>query len=165
MSKKDLAKAIMSGTQGKTDPGDAVTGFWKAVRDYIEENGEVEYSWTGLNPAGAPDPTVKFIGKIKTSGDMSPSGESGSADSAMSKVSATMNSNAATWTVEPPADFKISPILIIPGITLTPSGSDNRDSAIETLAGQILDGLKLATPVSAGQHQAYMGTASFIRIF
>mgnify|MGYP007036989502 FL=1 len=147
MNSSSMASSIISALSGCKDPGDANNKFYKALCDYVEGNAEVYYSWSATTPppSSSPDPMVTLKCTIKTSGSLSPSGET-TPEGALAKFSADLNSNASRWQVVWPSGFSISPALIIPTINVTPSMKDNQKDAWESVCQEIINGLKMATP-------------------
>lgn len=162
MSVSGLADAIKSGNQGKDNPSDALSSFWKAVCDYVEANAEVTYAWVAATTTTppTPDPVTSWKGTIKTSGSLSLCNLN-TPDAALAAMSAQMNAAAALWVVEPPAGFSLSPMLVIPTINLTKSGATDRDAAMKSIVTDIINGIKMATPASSGSHGSYVGAATF----
>jgi len=162
MSISGLTEAIKSGNQGKDNPSDALSSFWKAVCDYVESNAEVVYAWAAATTSTppTPDPMTSWTGTIKTSGNLSLCNLN-TPDTALAAVSSQMNAAAALWVVEPPAGFSLSPMVIIPTINLTKSGATDRDTALKSIATDIINGIKAATPASSGSHGSYVGVATF----
>lgn len=151
-----MANHIMSSLQGLTDAGQAMNAFYSALCQYVESNAEVLYSWSATTPppTSAPDPMVMLRCTIKTSGTLTPSGAT-DPGAAMSMFSAALNQNAALWTVVWPSGFVLTPAFIIPSIVLTPSGATDMNSAWLSVAGQIIAGLKAATPTAVGTHGTF----------
>lgn len=147
MNPKSMASAIINELKGVDKPEDANNKFYKALCNYVEANAQVFYSWAAMTPpiASTPDPTVVLDCKIKTTGSISPSGQT-TPDGACAAFSGMLNSQAALWQVQWPSGFVIPPAFIIPTITITPSGADSQQSAWEAVCTQIIAGLKLATP-------------------
>ena len=160
-----MASSIISEVQGCTDPVDANNKFYKALCNYVEANAQVFYSWVAFSPppASLPDPMVVIQATIKTSGSLSPSGET-TPEGAMARFSADLNKNAASWQISWPTGFSLIPALVIPTITITPSMADNQQDAWVSVCSQIISGLKLATPTAAGSHSSFTGTATFTQL-
>lgn len=147
MNSSSMASSIISSLSGCTDPGEANNKFYKALCDYIEGNAEVYYSWSATTPppSSSPDPMVILKCTIKTSGSLSPSGES-TPEGALTRFSGDLNKNASGWQVVWPSGFAIVPALIIPTINITQSKADNQRAAWEHVCQEIINGLKAATP-------------------
>lgn len=160
-----MASSIISEVQGSTDAGDANNKFYKALCNYVEANAQVLYSWVAFlpPPVSSPDPMVVIQATIKTTGSLSPSGES-TPEGALARFSADLNKNAALWQVVWPSGFALSPCFVIPTIMITPSMADNQQDAWNSVCSQIIAGLKLATPSAAGSHSSYIGTATFTQL-
>ncbi len=158
---RGLANAMMAGTQNKNTASDAVNGLWSSMKNYIQINAEVIYSWSAVDPKGSPDPTTTWTGKLIPSGTMTPSGK-GTPQEAVDAISETLNSNFNSWKVEPAPGFSVS------GGTLTGSsvkvglsGASDRDTAFMSIAADIIKGIKAATPpVMSGAHGAYTGATT-----
>ncbi len=160
-----MANSIISNIGQSTDAADANNKFYKALCDYVEANAQVFYSWVAAlpSPPNTPDPTVIIEAKIKTMGSLSPSGAT-DCSTALSIFAATLNANAATWLIQWPAGFALSPALVIPTIVFTPSMATEQMSAMTHICQEIINGLKLATPAAAGTHAAYVGAATFTQL-
>lgn len=163
MTPSGLASAIIAGVDQLTDPGQANNAFFSAICEYVEQNAEVIYEWSGVNSDGNPDPITKINSKIKTSGSLYPSGAN-TPESALRAVSSSLNTSASVWYVIWQAGFMLSMAYIIPTINLTASGANQRYPAILHVSTEIINGLKKATPNATGTHGSYMGTATFIEI-
>ena len=174
MPAKVLAQQIKSNLQGITDANDARKKLWDTVKSYIKTNARVTYSWAAVNSEGTPDPIITFPNLlISTSQD--PGLESivpestwkqvTKAEEAMTLLSGAMNSCASTWRVQFPATLLVTPALVLPAITLAPSGLSDGDAAMEMLCNQILSGITLCTPVIEGTNSGvYIGAGSFINL-
>lgn len=170
MIASDMANAIKnSGIKECKDASSALQKMWNAICDYISNNLEAKYSWVGVNPtSGVPDPVIILNCKVKATGTLVPC-KLNEANSALTAMSAQMNANAATWILSPDQTtspgFTVSPGFIIPTISLTASQITDSDSAITFMCNQIIIGIKSATPILAGTHTAFTGTANFMSIF
>lgn len=160
-----MASSIINNINQSSDATDANNKFYKSLCDYVETNAQVFYTWSAALPSfpNTLDPQVVIEAKIKTSGSLFPSGATDCA-SALAIFATTLNANAALWQIIFPVGFSLSPAFIIPTIVFTPSMADNQKSAMTYICQEIIDGLKLATPVSSGTHISYVGTASFTQL-
>lgn len=164
MTPPAMASYIISSVQGKQDATDGINSFYRALCEYVELSAQVFYSWVATNPTtGAPDPMVVIPATIKTTGRISPVGIS-DCSSALSAFSAMLNSQAALWQVIWPPGFALTPALVIPTIQITPSMATDMNTAWNFVCGQIIAGLKLATPAASGTHAAFVGAATFTSI-
>lgn len=171
MNAKSMASAIKnSGINSCKNATAALQKFWKAVCDYVKENAEVTYSWTAALTVEpwTPDATIIIKCKINTKGSLFPCNLT-EANAALSAMSAQMNTQAALWNITPiDSTFKISPMFVIPSITLTASQITNPDSALEFTCQQIINGIKMATPATTGSHiigpATYAGGGAFTSI-
>lgn len=163
LTKQGLASAIKEKTSNIADPQQAINALWSAICDYFESNAEVSYSWSAVNPSGTPDPEVMWIGNIKTSGSLTLT-NAATPEQALSLLTSMLNTQIATWVVEPPAGYSLTPMLIEPMINLGVSKADTRDSALEAFAGYIIEGVVKATSSTSGTHGAYSGTGTFTNI-
>ena len=169
MNSTDMANYIQDAINEISDPKTAVETFYSALCSYVEENAVVTYSWNGIQPGSPPktDTTTSITAKIKTAGELSLSGEK-KPTAANSAFSRDLNSAASTWTIEFPSDFKLTPCFVLPTISITPSGANNRNSAWLFVCSQIIAGLKKATPAATGSHGSYLAPAgkgaSFVSI-
>ena len=162
-----LKDKIKSATDNLDDPKKALDAFWDAVKDYIEGNAEPTYSWSAVAPTvpPTPDPTVQWVGKVKPSGKLELS-KADTPESACSMLSGSMNTQIATWIIQPPSGFAVSPLLMIPAINISVSGATDRDSALLSLATDIITGIQgaHATPAVSGSHGSYVGGGSLIGV-
>ena len=158
---KDLANAIKAKNEGLTDPGAAITAFWDAIKEYVEKNAEVIYTWSAVDSTSSPDPTTTWTGRIITSGSLSPSGKD-TAAGALSKTSEDMNVNVNEWTIKPPSDFSVSgPTIKGSSISMKASGATDRDSALLAISEDIIEGIKAAIPpIMSGSHGSYTGATT-----
>lgn len=163
LTKQGLASAIKDKTNNIADPQQAIDALWSAICDYFESNAEVNYGWSAVNPTGSPDPEVMWTGSIKTSGSLTLT-NADTPESALSSFSSMLNTQIATWVVEPPTGYSLTPMFIIPTVNLGISKADDRDSALEAFAGYIIEGVVQATLSTAGTHGAYTGTGTFTNI-
>lgn len=164
-----MAAQIISSLSGLNQPG-GVQIMWQTICSYVQTNAQVMYAWVGVNPAsGVPDPVVVANGIINTAPGMTLNlagmDKLQDASSAMTFLSGAMNTAAATWMIQwLDPTFLLTPCLVIPTITLTPSGMNNQQGAMNMLAIQVIAGIKLATPAASGTHAAFTGAATFTSI-
>lgn len=165
MTASAMANSIISQIQNIDKPEAANSSFMTALCNYVSSAAEVYYGWSAVSPppASTPDPTVIIQAKIVATGSLSPSGAN-TPESALAAFSASLNATAATWTILWPPGFALSPALVIPTINITPSMKDNMNDAWNAVCGQIIAGIKAATPAATGSHGAYVGAASFTQI-
>jgi len=156
MTPSAMANAIKSAINKIDKPDQAINKFYKALCDYVESNAQVIYAWVGIQPGTppVPDPLIVINATIKTSGSISLSNAT-DPSSACSMFSQALNTAAATWMIQFPADFSLSPCFIIPTINITPSNINNRDAAWLVVCTQIIAGIKLATPTALGSHGSF----------
>ena len=161
LDKEGLKNKILAETEQLNTPESANNALWKAICDYIEENAEVIYQWSAYNSDGSPDPKTEWTGKIIVSGSLSPCGKDTPSD-ALSSITSSMNSNVNSWTIEPESGFDVSGETITnSGIDLQLSMADTRDAALLSIASDIIDGIKKATPpVMSGSHGSYQGSTT-----
>lgn len=147
MNSSSMASYIISSLSGVNDPREANNKFYRALCEYVEGNAEVYYSWSATTPpsSSTPDPQTILRCSIKTSGSLSPSGET-TPEGALNKFSEDLNMNARSWRIIWPFGFVISPAFIIPTIKVTPSKADNQRDAWLSVCREIINGLKSATP-------------------
>ena len=157
-----LAQAIVDALKDIDDPSQAGPKFGKAVSDYIKDNAMVMYTWAGVNPSsGAPDPVtmIQPVVQAPTAPWSMPQGATVPA-AAMAALGTALSSYLTTMMLDPSAaGFTLSPMNIIAVIVLSPSGADNQQDAMMTLAGDIIGGLSV-TPAASGTHAAFTGAAS-----
>lgn len=157
MTPPAMANAIKSAINKIDDPSQSINKFYKALCDYVEQNAMVIYAWVGIQPGTppVPDPTVVINAKIKTAGSISLS-QANNPAAACSMFSQALNTAAATWMIQFPAGFALTPCFVIPTIVITPSGANNRDVAWLAVCSQIIAGIKLATPTALGSHGGFL---------
>lgn len=160
-----LTSALLSSTEKIDKPSEAISKFWKAICDYFASNAEVNYSWNAAlsSPPNTKDPMLSFVGTIKTGGSLNLSNQT-TPSGALNAMSAQMNSAAALWVVTPPVGFSLSPMFIIPSIKLSLSNAVDRNTAMKSIATDIINGIKLATQSTAGLHASFVGAGTFINI-
>ncbi len=164
-----LSTQIINSLQGINTPG-GVNIMWNTICDYVQSNAQVLYSWaaTSTTLPPTPDPMVVISATINTAPGrvLSLPGidQARDASTALSILSAGMNMAAATWMIQFPIGFLVSPCLIIPTISLSPSGLNNQLGAMNLLSTQVLAGIRTATPFTAGTHTIYLGSGSLISI-
>jgi hypothetical protein len=158
MNSSGLANKIKSKTEQADTPEKANNALWEAICEYVEANAEVVYQWAAVNPIGSPDPTITWTGTIITGGFLFPNGMT-TPETALFKLSADMNANVMTWTVKPAPGFAtFGPTITGPTINIKMSGAGDRDSALESISSDIIDGIKAAIPpVHSGVHGVYTG--------
>lgn len=145
--------------------------MWNAICNYVELNAQVLYSWVAVSASvpPTPDPMVVVPATINTAPGriLSLPGIELARDatSALAIISAGMNLAAATWMINFPIGFLVSPCFVIPTIVLTPSMLNEQDLALNFLCTQIIMGIKAATPAMAGSHLGiYTGGGVFTSI-
>ena len=161
MDSSGLANKIKSKTEQLDTPEKANNALWEAICEYVEANAEVVYQWSAVDPDGSLDPTTTWTGTIITGGSLSPNGMK-TPEAALSQLSSDMNSNVMTWTVKPDPGFSTSgPTITGPTINIKMSMAEDRDSALESISSDIIDGIKAAIPpVHSGSHGAYTGATT-----
>ena len=162
-----MAESLKSAIQDVTDPSDAMNKFWKALKNYISSEATVIYTWAGMSPVSVPDPVMVINATLQPGLDPISGPEMTNvktATDAMTVFSAWLNSALSKWTVSWPLDFVLSPALLIPSISLVPSGVNNRDASFSSLCSSILSGLGACTPMVTGTHGIYTGAGSFSKI-
>jgi hypothetical protein len=162
MVAEEMAQAIIDNVRGCNEPMDTNNKLYRAICDYIESHAQVIYAWAGTLD-GVPDPIIIVNATIKTFGSLTPTGAT-TPESAMAAWSTMWNANAATWMVVWPPDFVLTPAFIIPTINFTLSGATEQFPAITHVCREIINGIKMATPVATGSHIVYTGVASFTEI-
>lgn len=169
MNSKSMANEIRrSNIKNCKDATSAMIEFWGAVKRYIENNFEATYSWTGFDSVSETTDPVTFVKcKVKTFGNISPCGLNTS-NAALAAMSLQMNSNISTWNIvvdnSKSPGFSLSPAKIIPTISLKASNSTDPNDAIESICGQIINGIKKATVNISGTHGSYIGNGTFMSI-
>ena len=165
MTASAMANAIISEVYRCTDSVDANNRFYRALCNYVEANAEVFYSWIATlpSPPNTPDPMVVIQAKIKTTGSLSPNGET-ECIPALNRFSADLNRNAALWQIIWPSGFALTPAFVIPTIHITPSKATEQNSAMIHVCSEIIAGIKQATMSAAGTHTSFVGNATFTQI-
>jgi hypothetical protein len=161
MNSSGLADKIKSKTENMDTPEKANNALWEAICEYVEANAEVVYQWAAVDPSGFPDPTITWTGTIITGGSLFPNGMT-TPETALSRLSSDMNANVMTWTVKPAPGFATSgPTITGPTINIKMSGAEDRDSALESLSSDIIEGIRAAIPPThSGIHGAYTGATT-----
>lgn len=161
MEAQGLANMIKAKTQDITSPEAANNALWEAICEYVESNAEVLYQWSAVDSSGMSDPTVSWIGKIKTSGNLVPCG-CNTPEEALSSVSRSMNNNVNAWTIIPAPGFSTSgPTISNSSIELKKSMASNRDAALLSIATDIVAGIQAAIPPThSGAHGSYTGATT-----
>ena len=180
MDKAGMAQAIMDKQQAVTDgidwengelPGstDYNDAFDEGLKEYLEDNLEITYSWAATlpPPASTPDPVTSFKAHVT-----------------YPLFSIDQPANLAAWgtmvitaiagaTIEPiieeepeEPDTAVPPFIFTPGslkflpaapLVITPSNADNQKDALEHVCNLIITAIKLLinpTPV-LGTHSPY----------
>lgn len=145
MDKSGMAKAIideMANTKIEK-PEDAMKAFSKALKTYIEDNCEIEFSWVATlpPPTPTPDPLTSYTGKITfPTFNLSNPKDMFTFGPLLTKAIfggiILPGDTAPPTLVIPPAK-----LLPIPFIT-TQSNADNQKEAMEYLAEEIIKGMK-----------------------
>lgn len=161
-----MAQNIIKNVSMMTDFTTARSTMWNAVREYVEKEAEVKYTWAGVNPVGAPDPMVVLPCTIDTSSDPSLSSVIWGGDpiTALSVFTAEANKCIATWKIVFPTGFALSPSLVIPTVVFLPSMATDQITAMTFISQCIINGIKTATSTASGAHAAFVGQAGFVSI-
>lgn len=158
MTASGMASKIIGDVSGITSPDSAISTFYNSLCSYCEDNMQVLYTWTATTPptASTPDPQVLLDCKVKTTGNISPSGAT-TPEEALSKFASDLNSQISQWQVIWPTGFSIPPALIIPSITFTASKATSQKDAWNHICQEIITGItKSATPGPlAGTHGGF----------
>ena len=164
-----MATQLMSSLAGCQGGGAQI--MWSAICSYVQANAQVLYSWTAVSASvpPTPDPMVVITATINTAPGsvLSLPGIELAKDAttALGILSAGMNMAAATWMIQWPPGFLLSPCFVIPSIVLTPSMLSSQVPALTFLCTQIIAGIKLATPGTGGNHLGiYNGAGVFTSI-
>lgn len=167
-----LKEKLIKDLQDIDNPEKALNQFWKSVCEYFGDNAEVYYTWTGTNPAGVTDPIILMKGSIqtmieeKTLGSLEPS-EINEVSQAFIDFNTRINTAILSWKLIPQEGFILTiPEIpnIIPSVLLTPSYTNDRDSALLHLSEEIIKGVISAIPSIPGIHGAFVGVANFSKI-
>jgi len=145
MDKSGMAQALIDGMKDVDDPSKAMKAFADAMKGYIEDNCEIQYSWTATLPpppanTGLPDPTTSFVSSIKYPAFPLASPPAFEAFGPM--ITAAIITGIITHPTDPPP-FAIPPGVLLPiPIILTQSKADNQKDAMEHLANEVINGMK-----------------------
>jgi hypothetical protein len=133
-----------------------------SMKEYLEDNLEVEYSWQGVNPSsGAKDPVTKYTATVKFA--------SFNLDEPMSLnpgLSGKIMASVATGIISAPAGFSLSVgSFTIPTLTL-PSGSAFQSAMMDCIFRPICDWIKTCLPGTpmSGSHSSFTGTGTMAKI-
>lgn len=167
MNISDFKDFLISNMDGVTV--NAAMVFSDAVIDYITQNMIVNYSWTGVNPSGAPDPvlvtksssieaTVPFTAPpVDFITMFGPSG----LDLRLKGLVITVGDSAEGWALAPNVLNPAASLLpIVNQLSIKPM--NNFRDIMGQLAADIITSLKsvwLPVAPSAGTHAAFTGTA------
>ena len=168
--KDDLTTAMIDATKSCPDGGvDAMKALGKAVEDYLVDNTEATYSWTGANSSGSPDSDTSFKAKLEASGsDFSSTPDD--FDAFISDLAQFLNKikiNAADgWSLPPLATgagtFSASQL----GELADETDCDGAmKDAFGIIAQGIIDGwISYFAPAGSGSHSAYTGAAALVSV-
>ncbi len=151
---KDSIKAEMDSVESGSEPSVYASAFDSAVSTYIEDNCEINYSWTATDAVPTPDPTVSFTASLSfpsfTIGN-APSIEAWSLLLQTAIMTAIIVPDDSAFLL-PPMIFLLTSPLIIPQSMLT-----DPDEAMEFACDKIVTWIKLLiNPVPVpGTHLTY----------
>jgi len=157
MDADDLAQEIMDEINEIDDPGDAAKAFSKALKAHIEDNCEVDYSWSALRPPPPPPPekdsTTDFTSEVTF-----PNFDVGNPES-VDAWGPMITTAVAGGIIKHPSEFLVPPGSFAPiPMTITESDADNMEDAWKHVAKEIVDGIKNMinpTPLP-GSHPPYV---------
>lgn len=142
---------------------DAHTLFSEAIKEYLEENCVVTYSWSGVDGGGSPDPITSFIGYPTWSSLLIPV--------PLSLIDWAVKLTSAIYSaVIIPDDntFTFSSNLIFGNVPigLSFSGETDQSNAMLYTCNEIVEGIKdmIAPGSFSGSHGSYTGTATMVSI-
>jgi hypothetical protein len=165
MNKTDMKNAIISKIDKEAgSAANANKKFGDAVLEYIVDNMDITFRWSGTNPAsGAQDPVTSFKASLSGSGTL-----------AVSSSFAVFLIALATFIkssirIFPATGFILSPLSFNPAGLITASqGKENDpDEAMENICDQIITSLKnsFPSPIPAGgSHGAFTGATTRMEI-
>ena len=161
------ASGLKSAIEAKFNPAPTVaatanTLFGEAVKEYLEAECEVTYSWAAVNGSGTPDPIVTFTAKPTF------------ASFVIAPVANLTLWAVALYTqilgavmVPDDATFIVAPTAFGPvPFTLTASGATDFDTAMTYTCNEILNGIKLMLSIvpASGAHGVYTGSGLIVTI-
>lgn len=168
--KDDLTSAMIDAVKGCPDGGaDAMKALGKAVEDYLVDNTEATYSWTGANSSGSPDSDTSFKAKLEASGsDFSSTPDD--FDAFISDLAQFLNGikiNAADgWSLPPlnsgEGTFTASQLGELADATDCDGAMKD---AFGIIAQGIIDGwISYFAPDGSGKHSAFTGDAALVSV-
>ena len=162
---KDLIKSRMD-TEQPDNSISAQLVFGTALKDYLEENCEINYSWIAVDPGGIPDPQITFI--CNPAWIYFPLAPVPNFNAWVLSLSLIIQTSLFE-VIQEPAEipFTLTPLTfgIIP-IVAVQSGLSDPDEAILDICDKIIDGIKLMINVTpaTGTHGVYIGSATMTLI-
>lgn len=151
---KDAIKSEMDSIESGAEPSVYASAFDSAVSTYIEDNCELNYSWTATDTVPTPDPTISFTASLSFPSfniGNAPSIEAWAVLLQAAIMSAVIVPDDSTFLL-PPMTFLLTSPLVIPQSMLT-----DPDEAMEFVCDKIVTWIKTLinpTPV-AGTHLTY----------
>jgi hypothetical protein len=167
MSASGMSSYIISQISGLTNQSIAITTFGTALGNYIVSNATITYSWIGAMTVSpyTTDPTTSFLGTVSYSSTLSFSDSSSTtATSALANFSTALNTFLATFVISPPVGFVLTPMLVIPSISLTASGATTQSTALQSLCAEIISSLSCTITATGTHSGTYTGTATLVSI-
>jgi hypothetical protein len=160
MNAEDMKDFIISEiAQEAGSAADANKKFGDAVLEYLCENMNIVYAWSGTNPSsGAPDPAVAFTATVSGGGTLTPS-------PAFPAMLLQLADLIKGLTITAAAGFDVAPLEFNPAgvLTVAMAMEDNQDDAINHLCAQIIASLISSFPnptPASGSHAAFNGATT-----
>lgn len=168
--KDDLTTAMIDATTSCPDGGeDAMKALGKAVEDYLVDNTEATYSWTGANSSGSPDSDTSFKAKLEASGsDFSSTPDD--FDAFISDLAQFLNGikiNAADGWSLPPLNSGAGTFTAsqLGELADTTDCDGAMKDAFGIIAQGIIDGwISYFAPAGSGNHSAFKGAAALVSV-
>ena len=130
-----------------------------AMKEYLEENLEVTYSWAGSN-SDSSDPTTSYVGIVEfTNFDIdTPMSLEGMAQQIMDSVATGVISAPAGFSLSP-GDFTIKPLVL-------PTGTSYETAMMECVFTPVCAWIVTCKPGSpmSGTHGGFSGTGTMVNI-
>lgn len=175
--KAALKQEMLNATENGDKRASVLDNLAKAIQDYVKDNAEFQFSWTGVlpSPPGTTDPVTIAKGEFINLTVMFSSFKAANPDQGqtafdMFGTDLITSFTTAMYNVSDPG-FSTAPMLFgsapaLATLKLSPSQKDKREDAFDVLADQIVTWVTSQVPAApcAGTHGSFVGTASCIKV-